>query len=521
MRPVGTSRRTTAPLHNLLVARPALMYLIVIAITSLVLVFTRPPYPLLDSPQWTIAAVTAATLLPAVAAWLLCRRVLAALEEHPNEPARGQLVLGDGMLSIQWLLAAMHGALLLFTEWLTMCTGGPRVGRWPLIPGLLACAPLLVSILLVWTAVYPADRAVRQIALEIQLLRGRPVHPIWGLSEYLVYSLRHQVLFVLIPMGLILAARDWIEIYDMPLRLVFPHLPDLLLGAVAGLVAVVAPLIVRYVWATQRLPDGPLRDHLLRLCRKLRMRVSEILVWRSGGRIVNAAVMGVVAPLRYVMITDAMLEQMDDTRIVAVFGHEAGHIKHRHILFFLLLAFISGCVLTIVSIRVPRLDAVPAQLFIGAAGLFLGAKWLLAFGWISRRFERQADVFGVRTLELAGLPCFAPCPVHNPRLMPVAPESRTGGDPLCSTAAHVFGSTLNEVAILNGIPPEARSWRHSSIASRSCFIQRLAQHPREAQRFARQVQLIQIGIVAAAALAGLWAAIELRLWQLLLLWFDL
>ncbi len=497
------------------------MYLVVIGITSLVLAFSRSPYPLLGSPQWTIAAVLVVVLLPAAAAWLLCRVVLAKLERYPNEPGRGQHELGRGMFGIQWLLAAMHGGLLLFTEWLSLCARIPQVGRWPLVPGLLACTPLLVSIVLVWMALYPADRAVRQIALEIQLLRGRPVHPVWGLSEYLVYSLRHQVLFVLIPMGMILAARDLIALVEGPLRLVFPHLPDLLLGAVAGLVAVTAPLIVRYVWVTQRLPDGPLRDRLLMLCRKLRMRVSEILVWRSGGMIVNAAVMGVVAPLRYVLITDAMLEQMDDTRIEAVFGHEAGHVKRRHILFFLLLAFISGCLLTIVSIRVRGLDPLSAQFLIGLAGVLVGVKWLLAFGWISRRFERQADVFGVRALELAGLPCFAPCAVHSPGQMPAAPGGRAGGAPLCSTAAHVFGSTLNEVAVLNGIPPEARSWRHSSIASRSRFIQRLARDPLEVQRFERQVRRIQIAILAAAMLVGLWAALELQLWRLVLLWSDL
>jgi STE24 endopeptidase len=493
------------------------MYLVVIAVASLVLAFTRPPYPLLRGAEWTTAAVIAAALVPVAAAWLLCRMVLAALERYPDEPGRGQLVFARGMFGIQWLLAAAHGGLLLCTDWMTTCAQIPRVGSWPLFPGLLACTPLLLSIILVWTAVYPADRAVRQIALEIQLLRGRPVHPVWKVSEYVVYNLRHQVLFVLVPMALILAARDVIGIYETPLRDVFPHLPDLLLGAVAGVVAVTAPLMLRYVWVTQRLPNGPLRDRLLMLCRKLRMRVSEILVWRSGGMIVNAAVMGVVAPLRYVMITDAMLEQMDDTRIEAVFGHEAGHVKRRHILFFLLLAFISGCAVTIASVRAQGLEPLLGQLLMAAVAVLLAAKWVLAFGWISRRFERQADVFGVRTLELSGLPCFAPCAVHNPQQMPEAQRGTTRrGDPLCSTAAHVFGSTLNEVAVLNGIPPEARSWRHSSIASRSRFIQRLAQDPREAQRFERQVQRIQIAILAAAVLTGAWAAIELRLWRLVL-----
>ena len=116
--------------------------------------------------------------------------------------------------------------------------------------------------------------------------------------------------------------------------------------------------------------------------------------------IVNAAVMGVVAPLRYVLITDGMLEQLEDTKIEAVFGHEAGHVKRHHILYFLLFVLISGCVVTIFSVRTQHLDSQSLQLQLLATlvGVVLLFKWAVLFGWISRRFERQADIFGVRTL---------------------------------------------------------------------------------------------------------------------------
>jgi hypothetical protein len=74
---------------------------------------------------------------------------------------------------------------------------------------------------------------------------------------------------------------------------------------------------------------------------------------------------------------------------------------------------------------------------------------------------------------------------------------------------------LNEVAFLNGIPPGARSWRHSSISSRSRFVQQLAHDPAAARRFERTLYRVKLAILLAAAASGLWAACELRIWRIL------
>lgn len=488
------------------------MYLVVIGILSIILTLSRPLYRLVTDPGWIMAAVAAATLLPAILGVLISRRVLRTLERTPENPARGQFVFGRGMSLVQALLAVCQAGVLLCTDWLPLCERTPVVGTWPLVPSLLALVPFLLSILLVWIVVYPADRAVRQIALEVYLFRGRPLRPVWPLGIYLSYNLRHQVLFILIPMLLILAAHDLVVRYDSQIQRLTgkDYAPDLLVGLAALAVALVTPEILRHIWVTQRLPAGPLRDRLLLLCRRLRLRCRDILVWRSGGMVVNAAVMGLVAPLRYVLITDAMLEQMDDTKIEAVFGHEAGHVKHHHIPCFVLFAVITGSIVTIFSARTRGVSHTHYQLLLTLLGASLLLKWGLVFGWVSRRFERQADVFGVQTLTLCGLPCALPCAVHSPAGNPGQPV----GDPLCATAAQVFSHALHEVAHLNGIPPEGRSWRHSSISSRSRFLQRLAQEPHRARRFQRGVLGIQIGILLAAAVGSAWAAYDLRMWDL-------
>ncbi len=516
------------------------MYLVALTIASLLLTFDRPLRPWVDDPINLALAVSAAALLPALLARFVAVRCVRAIEAHPEDPSLGQARLGSGMALVQWLMAALQSALLLATGWLDVIAAIPFIGRWVLVPSLVASLPFLVSAVLVWSAVYPADRAIRQIALEVFLFRGKPVRPVWRLIDYVVFNLRHQVLFVMVPMFLIIAARDLLERNRLALERVLPdgYLTDLLLGAATIVVAIIAPSLLRHIWLTQRLPDGPLRDRLRMLCRKLRLRCREILVWRTGGMLVNAAVMGVLAPFRYVMITDGMLEQLEDRKIEAVFGHEAGHVKRHHILFFLLFAGVSGCLATIFSIRAARLDPIAYNIACGGLVLVLGVKWLLGFGWLSRRFERQADIFGVRTLALLGQPCALPCAVHGsqPDAANAAAAAPRGGlagaaatagmelvsaaradprgDPLCSTAAHIFGDTLHDVARLNGIPPEGRSFRHGSIASRSRVLQALALDPLAAARFEREVSWIKAGILLAATAVGFWCAYELKLWRL-------
>lgn len=498
------------------------MYMLVIYVLSLSLAFPAPLHHALTSLPAVLGAAALALLLPLLILAPCLQAVRSSLERHPERPDYGQALHARCLLLVQTVLGLLYTGLYVGTDWLAVCGRIPLVGTIPGVAGIVSTLPFILSLLLIWTLSYPAERTLRQIGLEIALFRGRPVRPVWLLGDYLLFNFRTQVLITWIPMSLIVIARDVVDRYDDPLRKLVggpsprpgvvaagAYIPDLLLGTIALAVAVLAPAIIRYVWETRPLPHGPLRDKLISLCARLRMRCREILVWRSGGRLVNAAVMGLIAPIRYILITDAMLEQMEDTKIEAVFGHEAGHVKRHHIFFFLLFAFITGCAVTTVSALRPRFRESTYLVVMGLTGLALAVKWFFVFGWMSRRFERQADVYGVRTLMLAGLPCSGPCAFH-------APTAETpNGDPLCRAAVNVFSDTLNDVASLNGIPPEAPSWRHSSISSRSRFLQNLGQDPAATQRFERLIVWIKRGVLLGATASALVAVYVLRLWTLL------
>ena len=61
---------------------------------------------------------------------------------------------------------------------------------------------------------------------------------------------------------------------------------------------------------------------------------SEILLWQTNNNMGNAAVMGVVPQVRYILLSDLLLQTMTDRQIEAVFAHEAGHVVHRHIAWY-------------------------------------------------------------------------------------------------------------------------------------------------------------------------------------------
>src|SRR6202041_825238 len=83
------------------------------------------------------------------------------------------------------------------------------------------------------------------------------------------------------------------------------------------------------------LPPGVLRDRLENTARRLNFRYSNILIWHTRHQFANAMVTGFVPWIRYIVLTDRLIDELDPDEIKAVFGHEVGHIKHHHLLFYL------------------------------------------------------------------------------------------------------------------------------------------------------------------------------------------
>jgi STE24 endopeptidase len=462
-----------------------------------------PGAPLITSLLWTPVVVWAQPpaffLASAGAAWAALRR----LDGAAGGPQRAQLFYHRSTMVLRLLVTGGFVAVLLATDWVAIVRSVEAVSAVPGLAGVVTALPFFGSAAMIFLGAYPIDRALHQLILDSRAGKTAPGATVWNRCRYLSFNLRHHLLVVAVPMVLILAAFDLSRANEDILNRLFQvsWAAEVAPAGAAALIFVIAPVMLRYIWPTKRLADGPLRRRLESISREIRFRYREILVWQSGRMMINAAVMGLFAPVRYVLLSDGLLEGMSRQQIEAVFGHEVGHVRQGHIPFFLLFAVCSMLLLSGI-IEALRL-AVERGLFelsvltIQAIGFIcILVVWGVGFGWLSRRFERQADLFGTRCVTPPTAEgCHLPCNAHpDPSVQPPAGA-------VCATAAAVFASALDRVALLNGIPREERSWRHGTILGRARFLTSLTGDPTRARRFERLLRRVK-ATLAVLAIVG-------------------
>jgi len=102
-------------------------------------------------------------------------------------------------------------------------------------------------------------------------------------------------------------------------------------------VAVTGPVMLKTFWRCRPLDPGAPRERIEALCRRAGMAYRDILYWPLfGGKVLTAGVMGLIRRFRYILVTPSLLHLLAPEEIDAVIGHEIGHIKKKHLLFYLL-----------------------------------------------------------------------------------------------------------------------------------------------------------------------------------------
>ncbi|MDP7015188.1 MAG: M48 family metalloprotease, partial [Pirellulaceae bacterium] len=204
--------------------------------------------------------------------------------------------------------------------------------------------------------------------------------------------------------------------------------------------AAVCPLLVRFLWRTHPLPDGPLRHRLTAAAAQIGVPVRRLLVWETGGAMVNAAVAGLTPHLRYVLLSDGLLDKFDDDAIESVFRHEAAHVRRRHLLWRLLLVTFPVWVVAAAIVLAPpawstelpttALIVIPLVVAIYCGG---------ALCWFSRLLEHDADLEACRDGANA---------ISNRRLQ----------------------SYLQMIDQLGAIAGDRRTWLHPSLTARRSLL---------------------------------------------------
>ncbi|MBW1895211.1 MAG: M48 family metalloprotease [Deltaproteobacteria bacterium] len=222
-------------------------------------------------------------------------------------------------------------------------------------------------------------------------------------------------------------------------------------------IAIVGPAMIQKFWRCKPLETGYYRRRIENLCQKAGMEYANILYWPIfGGRMITAGVMGLIKKFRYILVTGALLQFLEPEEIDAVIAHEIGHIKKKHLLFYLV--FFVGYML--VSFATFDLliyfifFAEPIYSFLNSIGLeqatvtsFLSSFIIILifliyfryiFGYFMRNFERQADTYVYALFDSA--------------------------QPLIST--------LEKIAVTSGQPRDKPNWHHFSIKHRVDYLEK-------------------------------------------------
>jgi len=423
---------------------------------------------------------------------------------RPSRRVRRAFVLGSRLLTVG--LLGTYAATIHLWGWPSLVLDSWGWRGSILVDDALILAPFLLGQFLVWWGLFYGERAILGIP---------PSHP-GGSAARQLYLRERQSLALISPIVLIFVIRNDVIGRIWPGWQDHPWAEPVELAALGMGILLVSPFFVRLAWPTRSLPDGPLRERLESIAKRAGFQCADILVWDTDHMMVNACVTGVLPRFRYVLLSDALIETLTPLELAAVFGHEVGHVAHRHLPFFLF--FFVGCLALLTmtsglfadlgnwfaalsglearSLSIAR-GVIEALVALSCVGAFI---WIV-FGHLSRRFERQADVFG--------------CKVVSRELPGGSPDSNVDASPsstweICPSGVRVFSNALATVAHQNGIDSAARSWRHGSIASRIAFLQKLAMAPEREPAFQRRVLRFRLGLAALLfaslllASTGLW-----------------
>jgi Zn-dependent protease with chaperone function len=410
---------------------------------------------------WIVLAATGGWIVfqYVVAAWLARRTRRRLRRAHTStveifEDFRFRQVI-QRVLLVVLCFAHIH-----FTRWPTFVEERLHLPSWSVLDDVVAIAPFALAMFAGWVAIYRTDRMLSRRS--------------WGLGEFVWFQARYSLLLVLLPWLVLKGVFDSAELWP-------PALQDLaentwlMMAAFALIVvatAVFVPVFLKWLFAGRSMPPSEMRSRLEALCERAGFTCRDILVWRmERARILNAGIMGVVPRYRYVLFSDALLDSLSPAECEAVLAHEIGHSKHKHVLVYL--AFTLGFVALAYVVLALLPQGFRSEFLFGmpVLGTLVLVYFRFLFGYLSRTFERQSDVYA------AGL-------VGTPAPLVLA---------------------LEKIALMSGDIRELKSWRHDSVAAR---VRRLSEigYDEEAQerynrKVGRVVRAVAIAVVALFALS--------------------
>lgn len=156
------------------------------------------------------------------------------------------------------------------------------------------------------------------------------------------------------------------------------------------------------------LEDGELRQSLTDLCEKYNVKIKEIYVMDASKRTTRANAFCTGFTKKTISLDDNLVNNYSNDKIVAVFAHEFGHAKHKHVLKSMWFAFFRISILIISLGVILNFPIICRQFGFEDVNYFFAFSVLTMISWpasrvfdlisnkISRTFEYQADAFAAK-----------------------------------------------------------------------------------------------------------------------------
>jgi Zn-dependent protease with chaperone function len=337
----------------------------------------------------------------------------------------------------------------------------PLVSGWPTLQALIFLLLFIGYLSVVWGCAYNAYRRLH--------------HPHFNRWDYIGSNISFSIP-ILLPWLALSGVSDLIHALPLPGVQAFLATSEgqiFYFCTFLTLVAVAGPVMIKTFWRCTPMDRTPQRERIEDLCRRAGMAYADILYWPLfGGKMITAGVMGLIRRFRYILVTPSLLSLLAPAEIDAVIAHEIGHIKKRHLLFYLLffagylvLAYVTFDVILYAMIFaepiwrfIQRIGAAPATVTSIVFSALIICVFLIyfrfVFGFFMRNFERQADGY-VFTLFDSAAPLI---------------------------------STFHKIALTSGQSADRPNWHHFSIRERVDFLLRCERDRRWVRRHDARVR---------------------------------
>ena len=352
----------------------------------------------------------------------------------------------------------------------------PLLADWPTLGALVFLLLFIGYLSLIWGCAYDAYRKL--------------YHPPFTRWDYIGSNISFSVP-ILLPWLLLSGIADLIDTLPLPgLKALLDTAEGqtVYFAVFLALVAVAGPVMIKTFWRCRPMDPGRQRERIDQLCRRAGMAYRDILYWPLfGGKMLTAGVMGLIRRFRYILVTPSLLSLLAPEEVDAVIGHEIGHIKKKHLLFYLLF-FAGYLVLSYVTFDVTvyaMVFAEPIWRFVHRSGanpgmvtsivfsaMIIGVflvYFRYVFGFFMRNFERQADAYVFTLFD----------------------------------SATALIETFHKISLTSGQPSDRPNWHHFSIRERIDFLARCERDRRWIRRHDAYVRrAIGLYLAGLALLAG-------------------